>query len=131
MPLRFELSPPKLAQTLDWYWQFGVRRLKEHPDHVLARGTWLDSLYAISKARRPAPTDRKTLAVWGPSQSGKSTLLAAYLDADLKVGPKGEYSALLTWDDAEPVTLLWKGKTGVVSLNPFAAGADASGCVTR
>jgi hypothetical protein len=38
---------------------------------------------------------------------------------------------LLTWDEAEPVTFLWKGKAGVVSLNPFAAGADASGCVTR
>jgi hypothetical protein len=131
MALRFELSPPKLAQTLDWYWQFGVRRPKDHPDHVLSRGTWLDSLYSIAKARRPAPADRKTLAVWGPSQSGKSTLLASYLDAELKAGPKGEFSTLLTWDEAEPVTFLWKGKTGVVSLNPFAAGADASGCVTR
>ncbi len=131
MPMRFELSPPKLAQTVDWYWQHGVRRLKDYPDHVLPRGTWLDSLYAIANARRPGPTDRKTLAVWGPSQSGKSTLLASYLDADLKAGAKGEFSTLLTWDEAEPVTFLWKGKVGVLSLNPFAAGADASGCVTR
>lgn len=131
MPLRFELSQPKIAQTLDWYWQFGVRRIKDHPDHVLARGSWLDSLYGIAKARRPGPTDRKTLAVWGPSQSGKSTLLSAYLDAELKEGPKGEYSTLLTWDESEPITFLWKGKQGVLSLNPYAAGADASGCVTR
>ena len=131
MPLRFELSQPKIAQTLDWYWQYGVRRIKDHPDHVLARGSWLDSLYGIAHARRPAPTDRMTLAVWGPSQSGKSTLLSSYLDAELKEGAKGEYSTLLTWDDAEPVTFLWKGKPGIVSLNPFAAGADASGCVTR
>ena len=131
MPLRFELSPPKLAQTLDWYWQYGIRRIKDHPDHVLARGSWLDSLYAIANARRPASSDRKTLAVWGPSQSGKSTLLSAYLDGEMKEGPKGEFSTLLTWDEAEPVTFLWKGKPGVVSLNPFAAGADASGCVTR
>lgn len=131
MSMRFELSPPKLTQTLDWYWQHGVRRVKDYPEHVLSRGTWLDSLYAIATARRPAPTDRKTLAVWGPSQSGKSTLLASYLDAELKTGPKGEFSTLLTWDESEPVTFLWKGKTGVVSLNPFAAGADASGCVTR
>jgi hypothetical protein len=131
MPLRFELSPPKLAQSLDWYWQFGVRRIKDHPDHVLARGSWLDSLYAIANARRPAAADRKTLAVWGPSQSGKSTLLSAYLDGEMKEGPKGEFSTLLTWNEAEPVSFLWKGKAGVVSLNPFAAGADASGCVTR
>ncbi len=131
MPLRFELTPPKIAQTLDWYWQFGVRRIKDHPDHVLARGSWLDSLYGIANARRPGPSDRKTLAVWGPSQSGKSTLLSAYLDAELKEGPKGDFSTLLTWDESEPVTFLWKGKQGVLSLNPFAAGADASGCVTR
>ena len=131
MPLRFELSQPKIAQTLDWYWQYGVRRIKDHPDHVLARGSWLDSLYAIANARRPATADRKTLAVWGPSQSGKSTLLAAYLDGEMKEAAKGAYSTLLTWDEAEPVSFLWKGKAGVVSLNPFAAGADASGCVTR
>jgi hypothetical protein len=131
MPLRFELSPPKLAQSLDWYWQFGVQRIKDHPDHALPRGSWLDSLYAVANARRPAAGERKTLAVWGPSQSGKSTLLASYLDAELKPGPKGEHSTLLTWDEAEPVTFLYRGKPGVLSLNPFAAGADASGCVTR
>ena len=131
MPLRFEITQPKIAKTLDWYWQYGVRRIKDHPDHVLARGSWLDSLYGIANARRPGPTDRKTLAVWGPSQSGKSTLLSAYLDADLKSGPTGEHSTLLTWDESEPVTFLWRNKAGVVSLNPFAAGADASGCVTR
>lgn len=133
MTLRFELSPPKLAQTLDWYWQYGVRRIKDHPDHVLARGSWLDSLYVVTNARRPVATDRKTLAVWGPSQSGKSTLLSAYLDAELIEGPKGKFSTLLTWDEAEPVTFLFdpKGKHSVISLNPFAAGADASGCVTR
>ena len=127
MPLRFDLSPPKLAESLDWYWKFGVRRIKDHPDHVLARGSWLDSLYAIANARRPVSADRKTLAVWGPSQSGKSTLLSAYLDGEMKEGPKGEFSTVLTWDEAEPVSFLWKGKPGVVSLNPFAAGADASG----
>ena len=131
MPLRFELSPPKLAQFLDWYWRYGVQRIKDHPDHALPRGSWLDALYAVANARRPSAGDRKTLAVWGPSQSGKSTLLASYLDAELKAGAKGEHSTLLTWDETEPVTFLYRGNPGVVSLNPFAAGADASGCVTR
>lgn len=32
MSMRFELSPPKLTQTLDWYWQHGVRRVKDYPN---------------------------------------------------------------------------------------------------
>jgi len=129
--LRFELSPSKLAQTLDWYWQHGVRRLKDYPDYALARGTWLDDFYKIAKVRQVSADDRKTLAIWGPSQAGKSTLLASYLDAEIKEGSKGKYSTLLTWNESEPVTFLSSGNRQVLSLNPYASGADASGCVTR
>lgn len=130
MPLTFQNSPEKISKTLDWYWNFGVKRIKDHPDYILYRGSWVDDLYRIANTHKPASGERKTLAIWGPSQSGKSTLLSTYLDSEIKSGPKGNYSAALTWDEAEPVTFL-KGVEGNISLNPSNAGSDASGCVTR
>ena len=130
MPLTFQNSPEKISKTLDWYWNFGVKRIKDHPDYILYRGSWVDDLYRIANTHKPASGERKTLAIWGPSQSGKSTLLSTYLDSEIKSGPKGNYSVALTWDEAEPVTFL-KNTEGNVSLNPSNAGSDASGCVTR
>jgi len=130
MPLTFQNSPEKISKTLDWYWNFGVKRIKDFPDHILYRGSWVDDLYKIANTHKPISGERKTLAIWGPSQSGKSTLLSTYLDSELKMGPKGSYSVALTWDETEPVTFL-KSKEGNISLNPSNAGSDASGCVTR
>jgi hypothetical protein len=130
MPLTFQNSPEKISKTLDWYWNFGVKRIKDHPDYILYRGSWVDDLYRIANTHKPASGERKTLAIWGPSQSGKSTLLSAYLDSEVKSGPNGNYSTALTWNESEPVTFL-KGSDGNVSLNPSNAGSDASGCVTR
>jgi len=70
------------------------------------------------------------MAIWGPSQTGKSTLLSAYLDDpqdDL-----GERSAL-KWSDAEPVRFVvgLDKSDRVIVLNPFNFGSDASGCVSR
>ena len=127
MALKFDLNPAKLGQTLDWYWSLGIKRPAEHE---LGRGSWLDALYAIVRAHRESSGSRKTLAIWGPSQSGKSTLMASYLDANLRPSPMGQCSSALTWSDSDPVTFLHRGQ-GVTSLNPHNAGSDASGCVTR
>jgi len=124
--LMSSLAPPSseaLSKTLDWYWSQGRLRSGEY---ALPRGSWLDQLYKATSIVGRDVAPRPTLAVWGPSQAGKSTLLASYLD-DGKEQP----SPCLTWDDAKPVTFIGRGVKGAVVLNPHNSGADASGCVTR
>lgn len=116
-------SPDSLEKTLDWYWSQG--RLRQG-DYILSRGSWLDQLYRASSVITRKANARPTLGVWGPSQAGKSTLLASYLD-DGKDRP----SPCLTWDDSQPVTFIGRGVKNAVVLNPHNSGADASGCVTR
>lgn len=116
-------SPEALKKTLDWYWSQGRLRAG---DHALPRGSWLDQLYRATSIVGRNVSTRPTLAVWGPSQAGKSTLLASYLD-DGKDRP----SPCLTWDEAKPVNFIGRGVKGAVVLNPHNSGADASGCVTR
>lgn len=116
-------SPEVLGKTLDWYWSHG--RLRQG-DYMLSRGTWLDRFYKASVILGKKGFGRPTMAVWGPSQAGKSTMLASYLDDG-----KGKPSPCLTWDDSQPVTFIGRGVKGAVVLNPHNSGADASGCVTR
>jgi hypothetical protein len=112
-----------LTRTLEWYWTHGRLRTG---DHVLPRGSWLDQLYKASAIVGRDGASRPTLAVWGPSQAGKSTLLASYLDEG-----KGRPSPCLTWDASQPVNFIGRGVKGAIVLNPHNSGADASGCVTR
>src|SRR5207247_1528050 len=74
--------------------------------------------------------DKPCLAVWGPSQSGKSTLLSFGLDAH--ADPQGRGSAL-HWDGGRPCRLSKDDKVpaDATVLNPFNQKSDASGCVTR
>jgi hypothetical protein len=70
------------------------------------------------------------MALWGPSQTGKSTLMSGCLD-DPEDG-LGERSAL-RWSENEPVRfVVGKNKSDeLIVLNPFNFGSDASGCVSR
>jgi hypothetical protein len=121
----------KAQATIDWYWQHGTRRRNEYE---VPPGTWLDSVYQcrnkalglIAAENTPKPC----LALWGPSQTGKSTLLSGYLDHP--DDDKGHHSAL-KWSDAEPVRfVIGRDKSpDVTVLNPFNFKADASGCVSR
>lgn len=113
----------KITQVKDWYWRQG--RLRQG-SYALNRGTWLDSLYASADVLGRDASSRKVLAVWGPSQSGKSTLLAGSLDSG-----KGKPSDALTWDASSPVNFIDRGVKGAVVLNPHNNGSDASGCVSR
>lgn len=69
-----------------------------------------------------------SVGVWGPSQSGKSTLISGLCDRNADVDGRG---GALDWgipvrfssDDAVP--------SGVVVFNPHNLGSDASGCVSR
>ena len=121
-----------MKRIVDWYWSEGCLRSGEH---ALSRGSWLDSLYAIA-ARREALTTleaasgaKRALGIWGPSQSGKSTMLSRYLDA----GRTEQGSPCLTWDPSEPTIFLHRTdrSADTVVLNPDNKGKDASACVTR
>lgn len=114
---------------IDWYWQYGSKRTGAY---ALSRGGWLgDALRMLNEAKavKDAQTiySKPTMALWGPSQSGKSTLLAEFIDA--QATPEGENSAL-HWN--APARFSGDNRGGEVAvLNPYNQGADASGCVTR
>lgn len=118
-------------KLLDWYWQHGSQR---KGDWQLSRGGWLDRMLKLiteAKAVEIAQTrySKPTMALWGPSQSGKSTLLARFIDAGASEDGHG---SAMSWDDNSPARFSGDNKGGSVAvLNPFNHGADASGCVTR
>ena len=122
-----------MKRLIDWYWSHGQKRKGEHR---LPRGTWLDDVYGIVRRReilRQLDSDqgsRHALGIWGPSQSGKSTLLARYLDRDRGTS---QSSPCLTWDSSCRVSFLhYDGRPAdAVVLNPYNHGSDASGCVSR
>ena len=123
-----------MKRLIDWFWTHGQKRKGEHR---LPRGTWLDSVYGIVRRRDilnqldAASGKKHALGIWGPSQSGKSTLLARYLDRGR--GTAGPTSPCLTWDASQPVSFLnYEGRPPEATvLNPYNNGSDASGCVTR
>jgi len=123
-----------MKRLIDWYWSHGQKRKGEHR---LPRGTWLDSVYGIVGRRETltqldaASGKKHALGIWGPSQSGKSTLLARYLDRGR--GTSGPTSPCLAWDPSQPVSFLnYDGRPPEATvLNPYNNGSDASGCVTR
>ena len=120
---------PELA---DWYWQHGHHRKNAY---TLSRSTWLDSMLKLGKGAHNIYASettyaKPTMAIWGPSQTGKSTLLADYIDGE-DTDKFGKGSAL-QWHDDDPVRFVGDICGGEVTvLNPFNKGADASGCVTR
>lgn len=122
----------KADASIEWYWKFGIQR--SEPRYEVSRGTWLDSVYRCrERARamlRAESTSKPCMAIWGPSQTGKSTLLSGYLDDPTDA--LGDRSAL-KWSDAEPVRfVVGEDKSDrVIVLNPFNFGSDASGCVSR
>jgi len=122
----------KSDAVIEWYWAHGVRR--EDPRYSVSRGNWLDALYQVRSTvrtiRKGESSAKPVMALWGPSQTGKSTLMSGYLD-DPEDG-LGERSAL-RWSEGEPVRyVVGKDKSdGVITLNPFNFGSDASGCVSR
>ena len=131
MPNSLELLN-KAEATIEWYWQHGAQR--NDPRYEVLRGTWLDAAYQCRNRTRgilaAEVVAKPCLALWGPSQTGKSTLMSKYLDdAD---DDKGDRSAL-KWSDSEPVRfVVGRDKSAQITvLNPFNFGSDASGCVSR
>lgn len=126
-----------------WYWQEGSQRKGEF---ALGIQDWAQSIYRATRfaethaeATRPR---RPSMAVWGPSQTGKSTLVSRYMDEKAVKSPAdGEVgsSSALHWPGGQPA-LFFKPSSlseeeayakDTVILNPFNSGLDASACLTR
>jgi hypothetical protein len=120
----------KSEAAIEWYWKFGCQR--NDPKYEVSRGSWLDPLYrSREQARailRAEALAKPCMALWGPSQSGKSTLLSKYLDTD--DDPRGERSAL-SWSEPVRFVVGSDKSEDVIVLNPFNFASDASGCVSR
>lgn len=120
-----------MQDVIDWFWNFGCKREGKYSIGV---GQWLDTITRMNRrAQAVAETlgnDRACLAVWGPSQTGKSTMISDAIDAD---DPGDGSCSALTWTDEEPARftgiLLNDDKT--VIFNPYNGNSDGSGVTTR
>ena len=121
-----------IPEITDWYWHYGHQRKDRY---ALGRSTWLDSVLKVGKGALNVQESgtiysKPTMAIWGPSQTGKSTMLADYIDG--KDCDKYGNGSALQWSESDPVRFVGDICGGEVTvLNPFNKGADASGCVTR
>jgi hypothetical protein len=127
-------TPSELAlldPLWDWYWQYGRQRRGQYELRLSDWGDKLSRLRLLRDLTNHSTSQGKpAMALWGPSQTGKSTLISN--DVDAGAGPRGEDSAL-HWPGGTPARFVAKDPDlrEVVVLNPFAFGSDASGCVTR
>jgi hypothetical protein len=162
----------KISRDLvEWYWSEGSRRGERPEDggdwqgdyeqFALPTGTWLWQLYQVrdglETVRTAARTPRPSVALWGMSQTGKSTSVSALIDAQVQVAPipadpdkhvTAEQNARdgvnggLHWEGGLPYFFVapfrdtergekypmhWYDR----SLNPFNSGLDASSCLSR
>ena len=120
-----------LDRLWNWYWDHGRERQGQFE---LRASGWVDQLNRLLSLRDSIDAalrqGKPAMAVWGPSQTGKSTLISS--DVDAGAGPLGENSAL-HWPGGVPARFVAKAPAlaEAIVLNPFAFGSDASGCVTR
>ena len=128
----------QLNELIEWYWDFGSKRGGgNNVQYRISTGDWLDPVMQIVERDKAiiasAKNTKACLALWGPSQSGKSMMLSQYVDGINKDGT----DSALTWDDAHPV-IFRRDKNdkssvaaGTVIFNPYNHGSDASGLPTR
>jgi len=117
----------------NWFWDYGVHR---NGEYELDKYLWLNRLYdskEILKLEAQQVENRKSSAIWGPSQTGKSTLVARYVDGT----DKSTQNALFWPGGKKAYFSLPRGKEPIemskdcTVLNPYNAGMDASACITR
>jgi hypothetical protein len=127
-------------ELIEWYWQLGCNRVD---DYAIPTSGWLKKLYdtdkqlgAIAEARA---NHRPAMGVWGPSQTGKSTLVSAYIDGNARYDKRED-------TDGDGSGLHWPGGARAffmspdinaplymnrMVLNPFNQGWDGSAVLTR
>lgn len=133
-----------MSKIDNWYWQYGIKRGCDpsDPDREMRKvpiGRWLDRLDVLHdkiEAIRKNFGAKACVALWGPSQTGKSTMLSRYID-----GFAGDGSdSALTWDPAHPVRFSPSISDGAdlaflypntLVFNPFNHQSDASGVAAR
>ena len=130
-----------MQQLIDWYWNYGVKRGLDpnDPDRELRKisiGNWLDIIADLADKTRDIKAhskDKATIALWGPSQTGKSTLMSRYIDGEECDGS----DSALTWDQnhktrfSPPQNGGSDIPNGTLVFNPFHFSSDASGIATR
>jgi hypothetical protein len=116
-----------LNEMENWFWEFGCKREGGHAISTL----WLEQLHQLGDLAASIcegkSHDRAGVAVWGPSASGKSTLISQSVDAGAIDGRGGR----LDWGVPALFSSREEMPSNILVLNPYNAGSDASGCVSR
>ena len=128
----------------DWFWRYGSRR---KDPYALPPGKWLlDVAHSRQRIRRGEEALRRprpAMAIWGPSQTGKSTIVSAYVDAGAHFSGDPENDgdgSGLHWPDGKRFFFMAPRQADPQSppahltrmvLNPFNKGMDGSACLTR
>jgi len=127
----------KHLQTIkEWYWDKGVQRVGEFK---LDHHQWVGRLYAACNNIEllvDGESNRPTSAIWGPSQTGKSTLVAGYIDGRKKDFLHHENA--LFWENGSRAFFSMprgmevpESSADLTVLNPYNGGMDATACITR
>lgn len=118
----------RASQIVDWYWEHGVKR----PMEWTLQPSGVNAIMRVAKRREAmrqaeeGGAKKACVAFWGPSQSGKSSLLSHYIDGE------NDEDLALTWDAGQKVRFsATEAEEGCVVFNPFNGAMDASGVVTR
>lgn len=133
------------VNLIDWYWASGCKR---QGIYELPASSWLSQLYTLMKdgksVREALTQERPAMAIWGPSQTGKSTLISAYIDGHGALPADDESTAGsgtgLHWEGGNPFYFMAPLVTDVEKLpwylprkvlNPYNKGMDGSSCLSR
>ena len=132
------------GDLIEWFWNFGIQR---KGSYKLSTRDWLREVYEanerIAQVEESGKSLRPAFALWGPSQAGKSTLLSNFLDERVwgNLQPDDPVDATksgLCWPGSDPCVFfvdlpkdqMHRAK-GLVSMNPYTGGRDASAVLTR
>lgn len=136
---------PEAEALIRWYWTRGHER---RGAYTIALSDWLAPLYHLHNSAVAIESSlaqpRPAMAIWGPSQTGKSTSVSAYMDAGAR------YTGESAEEDGKGSGLHWEGGPGFFFmaplvedtdalpvylnrkvLNPYNKGMDGSSCLTR
>jgi hypothetical protein len=167
----FARAVTRSRDLIEWYWRDGSQRGERPPgdgewqgnyeQFALPTGTWLRQLYQVrdglDTVQSAMATARPSVALWGMSQTGKSTSVSALIDANVEVAPiptdpdrnvtpdqlaRDGVNGGLHWEGGLPFFFIApfrdteRGEKYPMhwferSLNPFNSGLDASSCLSR
>jgi hypothetical protein len=136
-PSNLQQVAGRSRELIDWYWKHGCKRSGTYR----IGGEWLYRAYnclgrSAALIELSNPDARPNLAIWGPSQTGKSTLIGRLIDN------KDKTDSALTWLSDQKITFtdapidrIWADPTARLDLppsfNPYNGGGDGSAVVGR